>query len=112
VKVRIYRNISPSKLRGLIPKKYRQQICWTDFQAGESVLLLFRNDREDVVLSSTVRRTLNSVSDLTEPFRLAIGGGFTIEAANLLSSSGFRIFALSDFFWTDQSYKSITNAIA
>lgn len=102
--------MSANTLRGLIPKRYHSQVRWSDFEAGEAALFLFRHDREDVVLSSVVRRALDSVTDLSEPYRLAVGGCFTAEAASILTTAGFQAYTLSDFAWTDESYKSITKA--
>ena len=111
VKFKVHRNVSSQTLRGLIPKRYHSQVRWTDFEDGETALFLFRHEDDDVVLSSTVRRALGSVADFSEPYRLAVGGCFTTEAASILATAGFQTYTLRDFAWTDESYKSITKAV-
>src|SRR5204862_5733536 len=112
MKFKAYRHLGSRTFRGLIPKRYHSQFTWSDFDGAETVLLMFAHDRKDVVLSSTVRQALDSIHDLSERLRVAVSGGFTVEAEALLTDTGFRICALSYFGWTDASYKSITKATA
>jgi hypothetical protein len=111
VKFKAHRHLSSQTLRGLIPKRYHSQFFWSEFDNAETALLLFRNDREDVVISSMVTRALVKLTDLSEQHRVAVGGNFTEEAARLLTESGFRTYTLSNFTWTDDTYKSTTNAV-
>jgi hypothetical protein len=53
---------------------------------------------------------LETIKDLSEKARVAVGGCFTTDAIELLNEAGFIIYRLSDFVWTDESYKSITKA--
>jgi len=112
VKFKVYRHVPPQTLRGLIPKRYHPQVNWADFESGESVLLLFAHDRKDVVLSSVVRRAIDSLMDLDEQSRVAVAGCFTAEATIALAEGGFRSFTLSDFPWTDDNYKRIRKTTA
>ena len=93
-----------------MPKRYHSQFRWSEFDGDETALLLFRHDREDVILSTVVRRAIESVGDISEPLRIAVGGDFTQEALGLLHAAGFRTFRLGDWFWTDESYRHITKA--
>ena len=110
MKFRVHRHVGMQALRGLVPKRYHSQFRWSEFGAAQSALLLFRYDQDDVVTSSIVSRALDSATDLSEQFRVAVGGNFTTEAAGILAEAGFRIYSLRDFAWTDESYKSLTKA--
>ena len=95
----------------MIPKRYHSQFRWPEFVEAETALLLFRHDRDAVVISSMVKRALDSATDLSERYRIAVGGSFTKEAVSFLAEAGFRIYTLRDFTWTDESYKSLTKAV-
>jgi hypothetical protein len=106
----IQRHVSSTKARKLVPKRFASHLGDRDFAAGESVLLIFPHSHNEVVLSSHARRALARLSELGEPIRVAIGHNFTREASQLLASSGFRLVAERDWVWTDDSYKSVTDA--
>ena len=111
VKFKVHRHVGAQALRGLIPKRYHSQFRWSEFDAAQTALLLFRYDQDDVVISSIVSRALHSTTDLSEQFRVAVGGNFTTEAASFLAEAGFHIYTLRDLTWTDESYKSLTKAV-
>jgi hypothetical protein len=74
--------------------------------SGSYTLLLFRNDRRDVVLSRVVRSAL---AEVVEPVGqlVAVGGCFTAEGLELLQARQGLVLQLSEFLWTDDSYQAI-----
>ncbi len=86
-------------------------VGWGELRTYDAVLLQFSAAQSDVVLSSVVRRALDSIGTMAEPSRLAIGGCFTAEARHLLTEAGFVAYSLHEFHWTDKSYKKISRAV-
>jgi hypothetical protein len=101
----IQRGLSVDTLRASVPNRYRSQIP-NNLPARSYAIVLFRNTREDVVLSTVVESALAEVDDLNETL-VAIGGGFTFEGLELLRARKCIILTLSDFYWTDASYRAI-----
>ena len=69
-------------------------------------LVLFRNDRNDVVLSRAVESAISDIADVAEPV-VAVGGCFTAEGLELLRARQATVLQLSEFYWTDESYRAI-----
>ena len=106
----IQRHVSSTKARQLVPRRFASHFGDRDFAVGESAFLIFPHSHNEVVLSSHARRALGRLVELSEPVRIAIGFDFTREASHLLASCGFRLVAEHDWGWTDDSYKSVTDA--
>ena len=68
-------------------------------------LVLFPHDRSDVVLSRVVEKALSQVSIEENP--VVAGGCFTLEGLERLRARNAVVLALSDFYWTDDSYLAI-----
>jgi len=109
-KPQIRRGLTSAQLVSMLPPLYRQLLPPTVERSRETfTVLLFPHDREDVVISSAVRRALQS-QHLTDERVIAAAGNFTAEAKSFLDAAGVIVLRLSDYHWTDDSYKDITGA--
>ncbi len=97
--------LSAESLRASVPLRYRPLLPAT-LSDTRYTLLLFRTDRNDVVLSRTVESAMADVADVAEPV-IAVGGCFTTEGLELLRERGAMILQLSEYYWTDESYRAI-----
>jgi hypothetical protein len=91
----------------MLPPSYRRRLPPIVERSSETfAVLLFPHEREDVVISSAVRHALQSQHSSDERM-IAVGGNFTEEARAFLDAAGVIVLRLSDFHWTDDSYKAI-----
>jgi hypothetical protein len=99
------RGLSAEALRASVPARYRTQLP-SVLPEQEYTLLLFRNERRDVVLSRTVDAALVEVVDPAQPL-IVVGGCFTAEGIEMLRRRKAIVLQLSEFYWTDESYQAI-----
>jgi len=86
----VHRNVDTKRLRKLIPRRYHSLLTWSALVGPEAVLIVFPNERREVLAAAVIQKTLNSISNLNEPVKVAVGS-FTHEAAELLQLAGFQI---------------------
>ena len=101
----VQRGLSVEALCASVPSRYRPQLP-TGLREPKYTLLLFRNDRDDVILSRSVKSALADVANESGPL-VAVGGCFTAEGLELLQARQAIILQLAEFFWTDESYLAI-----
>ena len=105
MKYTVQRGLSAEALRSSVPARYRSRL--PDHLPDRSyTLLLFRNDRRDVVLSRVVESAL---AEAAEPDGrvVAVGGCFTAEGLELLRAREAMVLQLAEFHWTDESYQAV-----
>jgi hypothetical protein len=105
VKFSVQKNLSAKALRSSVPARYRSRL--PDTLPGQAyTLLLFRNDRRDVILSRVVASAL---AEVVEPAGrlVAVGGCFTAEGLELLRAQQAMVLQLAEFHWTDESYQGV-----
>ena len=105
MKHKIQRGLSAEALRASVPARYRPQLPEI-LPEPPYTLLLFRNDRNDVVMSRAVEAALEDLVGEAERL-VAVGGCFTAEGQELLLSRRATVLQLSEFHWTDDSYRAI-----
>jgi hypothetical protein len=105
VKHTIKRGLSPEGLRASTPARYRPLLP-AELPEPQYTLLLFRLARNDVVLSRVVQSALAEVADVAGPL-VAVGGCFTAEGLELLRARQATVLELSEFHWTDESYRTV-----
>lgn len=101
----VQRGLSADALRATVPPRYRPLLS-NALPDPPYTLLLFRNDRNDVVLSRAVGAALADVAGEPEAL-VAVGGCFTAEGLELLRARQASVLQLSEFHWTDESYRAI-----
>ena len=101
----VQRGLSVDALRASVPNRYRSQLP-DNLPEQSYALVLFRTAREDIILSNVVESALGDVDELDGTI-VAVGGGFTFEGLELLRARKCIILALSDFYWTDASYRAV-----
>jgi hypothetical protein len=109
LKVTLLDGLSSEQVMKQLPQRYQERAQVTPLRSGRYHLLLFGAAKDEVVLSGTVKRSLERLpadrADL-----VAAGPGFTAEALELLRARGATIYTLGDFHWTDASFQSIRQA--
>lgn len=105
MKHKVQRGLSVEALRTSVPARYRAPLPG-ELPGAAYTLLLFRNDRNDVVLSRAVESALDDVAGETDPL-VVVGGCFTSEGLELLRARRAMVLQLSEYYWTDESYRAI-----
>jgi hypothetical protein len=105
VKYTVTHGLSAEALRASVPPRYRPRLP-ANLPEPHYTLLLFRNDRRDVVLSRTVESALTEAGDEAGPL-VAVGGCFTAEGIELLRARHAMVLQLAEWHWTDKSYQAI-----
>lgn len=87
----VFRHINSVALRELVPKHWHSQFRWSELADVQAAVVIFSSKRKEVVTSKSVRQALDSIQNLTETFKVAIGvrRDFTKEASELLEGRGF-----------------------
>ena len=88
------RQIVPSNIRSLLPKK----------SDAKYAVVLFRSNNHDIVLSRVAKSALDKIP---EGEQIVAIGSFTAEALEVLESRDAIILLVSDFHWTDDSWRSV-----
>lgn len=101
----LQRGLTADALRASVPPRYRPLLPDALSDPPYS-LLLFRNDRNDVVLSRAVEAALADAASESGTL-VAVGGCFTVEGLELLRGRRAVVLQLSEFHWTDESYRTI-----
>jgi hypothetical protein len=89
-----------------VPRQYRERLPPFGKSASRFTLVQFASDREDIILSSEVSHTLGALPPSAEML-IAIGGNFTAEAQRVIEDRSGIFVRLSDFHWSDESYKTL-----
>ena len=103
MKVTIYPQIGPTKLRHVVPPAYREgaeELANAPADATYSVLL-FAHTARDVVPSAPVRKALRRLGEPAPGGVVAVGAVFTAEALALLEEARAHVLALRRAPWTD-----------
>jgi hypothetical protein len=110
VKAVVVENLSLEAVFGILRKPLRDVLRMNPPRSERIALIYFPHER--VVLSSAVRQGLENLGSAEGQYRIAAGYDFTIEAHELLVSQEFQVCTErgNGWFWTDESYKEITNA--
>jgi hypothetical protein len=106
MKAKIHRNISGASVVKRAPPPLRNEVSMRRFERESEpfTLLVFPSQRQDVVLSGSVRHVL---SECAQSERLvAFGGCFTLEAIALLKDRSAEVFSQIDFPWTDEGWRN------
>lgn len=110
MKYRIHRGVPTQQILKVVPSAYKQVIPLADFHEAAYTLLIFDLARASVTSSRIVRKALEKLEQQEDAGSfpmLAIAANLTDEAQTLLEECGARIYTLSPFFWTDESYHRI-----
>ncbi|KQN98976.1 hypothetical protein [Paenibacillus sp. Leaf72] len=105
MKYKIYKEVLKNKIKSYIPPRYfcKLPVSWPE----KITIIVFKTDRNNVVLSNTVEAALSN-EDLNNQINIVVFGGcFTIESIQLLRDRDISYISISDFLWTDESYKQI-----
>lgn len=105
MKFRILRSIPQSTLVNVVPTEYQPFLPHVENELGFCTAIMFRHDKRDVIHSREVTKALRYLGETTEKV-LAIGGGFTAEAEDLLRQRKVETISYSSS-WTDQSHENI-----
>ena len=100
----IKKSLSRKRLRSSVPQRLRSLLP-AQLTEGPFTLLLFK---EDVVLSSTVKKALDRLDESGNEPIVVIARELTIEGSKLLAEKGVLNMSPSSFGWLDQRYKAIT----
>ncbi len=108
---RIIFGLSREKMVSSLPSRYRKMIPASAIPQGGYTLMLFKSEREAVILSRYVHAGLQKLPEKRTDTLVAVGGAFTKEAQDALAESGCQIILqLSNFGWTDESYRRVRAA--
>ncbi len=106
VQAKIYKNIDPSAMKGMIPLEFRTLLGTKPLRALCYTVLCFpgkRNHSSSVVNSASLLRALRKLAANKSPL-VVIGYDFTVEAREILADFDATIFSQRDFSWTDESW--------
>ena len=101
----IQNRLTAASMLTAVPPAYRLRLRRAG-QDEEYTLVVFRHNREDVILSPTVRTALAELPEMPGTV-VVIGGCFTAEALEILAAMRAIVLQLRDFHWTDESYKRL-----
>ena len=109
MKYEIRKNIDFSNISRYIPKQFLTVI---DKALSLKIvnIIQFPGDKKDIVLSRSVTKAFKELGN-SDNKTIVLGGCFTVEARNLISSYNSLSFALDYFEWTDESYTRIRQTI-
>jgi len=94
------------RIPAVVPPDYRSVVRAVTAPGTTYTVVLFAHDRRDVVTSAPVRPALAELA--AGESLLAVGTNFTAEVTELLNSRNAAIARLGEFYWTDESYNSLS----
>jgi hypothetical protein len=94
------------QIPSVVPPDYRSVVRAVTTLGTTYTVVLFAHDRQDVITSAPVRRALAEIA--AGERLLAVGTNFTAEATELLHARNAAIARLGEFYWTDESYNSLS----
>ncbi|RYG67076.1 hypothetical protein EON80_14290 [bacterium] len=97
-------------MANVIPKEYQGQMTYLKDEFAFCTVIMFRHDSRDVVRSREAAKALRYLGEV-ETRVLAVSGGFTTEAEELLRERKVELISY-DFQWTDMSQESVSVLIA
>lgn len=104
---KVKNGLTKEAIRSCLPPRYRPLIS-DELPGPPYTLLLFRSDRNDVIMSRVVEAALSDVIAESETL-IAVAGCFTAEGLEILHARRAAVLQLSEFYWTDESYQAVRN---
>lgn len=105
MKAKIIKDVSIEQLRKMLPPVFIQKINYVSNFKANCTCLLFGANSHNVIISSTINKTLKKVN--SHGNLIACAYTFTQEAKEILTKNKVFIIEISDFYWTDESYENI-----